>query len=62
MHIPNQSAFNFSGEDGAFSHWSDPDFRLNRILETHQDKVLVVIAAHEHRADLRLIRKKGFKG
>ena len=60
MHIPNVAMVN---GQGAQSHWEGGmQMKFNRIMEKYQDRILHQLVAHEHRADIRLMRKEEFKG
>jgi len=44
-------------------HWNKGNpLEFDRIIEKYQDKIVHLLVAHEHKADLRLLRKMEFKG
>ena len=60
MHIPNLGLLT---EDSATMHWNKGNpLEFDRIIEKYQDKIVHLLVAHEHKADLRLLRKMEFKG
>ena len=66
MHIPNSANYTYKDRELApfYEHWREKEEKdeFRELCEKYADKILIQLVAHEHKADIRLVRHTRFEG